>query len=100
MSLPVTLRPEAASDLRSARDWYEQQRAGLGVLFAIRAAAAIDELSIMAEAYAVIWQDIRARLVARHPYVIYYRVLTDRIEVVAVLHGSRDPSVWQRRVSP
>jgi hypothetical protein len=30
MSLPVVIRPEAEQDLLSARDWYDQQRFGLG----------------------------------------------------------------------
>jgi plasmid stabilization system protein ParE len=29
---------------------------------------------------------------------VYYRVFTDRVEVIAVLHGSRHPQVWQDRV--
>ena len=30
MSLRVEFRPEAEADLFSARDWYEEQRQGLG----------------------------------------------------------------------
>jgi plasmid stabilization system protein ParE len=31
-------------------------------------------------------------------YVVYYVVFGDRVEVIAVLHGARDPSVWQSRL--
>jgi hypothetical protein len=34
MSLPIILRPEAQADMLLARDWYEEQRAGLGAEFA------------------------------------------------------------------
>lgn len=41
--------------------------------------------------------DIREGLLGRFPYAIYYRVLADRIRVLAVYHTARDPSGWQTR---
>jgi toxin ParE1/3/4 len=98
MSLPLILRPEATQDLQDARDWYEQQRAGLGATFALRAAAALDTVEQFPDLHGLVWQDVRAAPIRKHPYVIYYRVLTDRIEVFAILHARRDPSEWQGRV--
>ncbi len=97
MSLPIVLRPEATQDLQDARDWYEQRLAGLGTKFATRAAAALDGIGRFPELCGVVWQDVRAAPIRRHPYIIYYRVLTDRVEVFAVLHARRDASEWQGR---
>ncbi|HYT89345.1 MAG TPA: type II toxin-antitoxin system RelE/ParE family toxin, partial [Gemmataceae bacterium] len=94
MSLPVILRPEAAQDVASAENWYEQQ-AGLGQAFLDRLSEALDRIAATPEMYAVVWQEVRPCPLKRFPYVVYYRILADRIEVLAVLHGSRDPSVWQ-----
>jgi toxin ParE1/3/4 len=98
MSLPLILRPEAQADLLAIRDVYEQQRAGLGTAFG----DAVDDLLLriraMPQLYAVAHKDVRRAKVRRFPYVAYYRVLADRIEVFAVLHGSRDPQIWQSRV--
>ena len=30
-------------------------------------------------------------------YVVYYQVHDDRVEVLAVMHGSRDTSDWRTR---
>jgi plasmid stabilization system protein ParE len=49
------------------------------------------------ELYAVVLRGVRRVKLRRFPYVVYYRALTDRAEVIAVLHGSRDPRLWQRR---
>jgi putative addiction module component (TIGR02574 family) len=38
---------------------------------------------------AIPWEDVKRRL----------RLQPDRIEVIAVLHGSRDPRLWQKRVN-
>lgn len=37
-------------------------------------------------------------LLNRFPYALYYRVLVDRIRVLAVYHTARDPSWRQGRV--
>ncbi|WP_417738002.1 type II toxin-antitoxin system RelE/ParE family toxin [Rosistilla oblonga] len=34
----------------------------------------------------------------RFPYVIVYRVATDRIEILAVAHGRRKPGFWKERL--
>ena len=47
--------------------------------------------------YAATFRGVRPAKLRRFPYVVYYRVLADRIEVLAVLHGSRDPRIWQGR---
>lgn len=97
MSLPIVLRPEAQTDLLEARDWYEQQGPGLGDGFAEAVDEMFARIEEMPELYAVMLRDVRRGKLRRFPYVVYYRVLTDRIEVIAVLHGSRDPKVWQDR---
>jgi hypothetical protein len=40
----VSTRPEADTDLREARDWYEQQRPGLGDEFLLSMADAFTQL--------------------------------------------------------
>jgi hypothetical protein len=33
----------------------------------------------------------------RFPYVVYYRIAGDVVEVIAVQHGSRSPRGWRSR---
>lgn len=100
MSRPVVVRPEAEQDLLSARDWYDRQRAGFGEAFVKQAIAIFDQLAEQPEMFATVWEDVRKCRLRRFPYLVYYRAFTDRVEVLAVLHGSRDPSVWQSRAEP
>ncbi len=53
MSFPLILRPEAEQDLRSARDWYERQHAGLGARFTAQASSVFDRLAEMPELFAI-----------------------------------------------
>ena len=95
--LPLVVRPEAQADLIEARDWYTRQRAELGDEFVDAAEELLEQIRAAPESYAQALKNVRRAKVRRFPYVVYYRILDDRTEVLAVLHGSRDPRVWQRR---
>lgn len=97
MSLPIRLRPEAEDDLLSARDWYDQQRRGLGAEFSETVEERFAEIAERPKLYATVLRDVRRAKLRRFPYVVYYRVLADHVEVIAVLHGRRDPDVWRIR---
>jgi len=99
MSLRVEFRPEAEADLFSARDWYEEQRQGVGEVFSTAVESAVTRITAMPEMYVKALRDVRRAKVRKFPYLIYYRVLSDRIQVIAVLHASRDPQLWQERVN-
>jgi len=99
MSLPIILRPQAEADLKDARDWYATQSPGLEIAFAESVDHVLERIAAMPHMYAVAFRDVRRGALRRFPYLTYYRVLSDRIEVIAVLHGSRDPKIWQERVN-
>ena len=98
MSLPIVLRPEAQTDLLATRDWYERQRPGLADEFADAVDRMFVRIEGMPESCAVAFQNVCRGKLRRFPYLIYYRVLSEQIEVVAVLHSSRDPQLWQSRI--
>jgi plasmid stabilization system protein ParE len=97
MSRPVILRPEAERDAERARIWYEDRSPGLGDEFWKELSSAIDLIESSPELFARVWRNNRAYLLHRFPYILYYQVLPDRIEVLAVLHALQDQSQWQGR---
>jgi plasmid stabilization system protein ParE len=99
MSLAIVFRPEARADVLAAYDWYEQQQSGLGSAFIDALSLLLDRIKTMPQMYAVVLCDARRAKLRTFPYLTYYRVHADRIEVIAVLHGSRDPKRWQERVN-
>jgi len=99
MSHTVVFRPKAKTDLIEARDWYQRQQFGLGETFADAVDETISRIQSMPKMYAVVFRNVRRAKVRTFPYLIYYRLLQERIEVLAVLHGSRDPKRWQERVN-
>jgi toxin ParE1/3/4 len=98
VSRPVIVRPSAEGDLQQTRDELEAVQAGLGDRFLARAQEVFERIEAAPELYGVIWQDVRAARLRRFRHVVYYVVFADRVEVLAVMHGSRDASAWQSRV--
>lgn len=97
MSLPVVLRPDASQDAAEARDHLEAQRSGFGQDFLNRLNETLTRIGVMPELYSVIWRNVRAARLRQFTYVVYYRVHNDRVEVLAVMHGSRAASAWRSR---
>jgi toxin ParE1/3/4 len=97
MSLPVLLRQEASEDVEEARDYYEAQKPNLGQAFLDRLNELLARIGAMPEMYGFAWRDVRAALLRRFAHVVYYRVHADRVEVLAVVHGSRNAPGWRSR---
>jgi toxin ParE1/3/4 len=97
VSLPVILRHEAEVDVQEARDQLEAVRVGLGTQVLARVREVLARIEKMPELHGKIWQDVRAARLKQFRYIVYFIVLADRVEVLAVLHGARDPSSWQSR---
>ena len=98
MSKPAILRPSAEADVVETFGDLEFIRPGLGKRFLARLREVLERIEWMPEMYGIIWQDVRAARLRKFRYLVYYIVLSDRVDVLAVLHGSRDESAWKSRV--
>jgi plasmid stabilization system protein ParE len=97
MRRPVVLRSEADLEFSDASEWYERQRPGLGADFIACVEETLDRIANTPELHAIVFGSVRRAGVRRFPYSVYYTVEADRITVIAVQHGNRDPCVWQSR---
>ena len=70
---------------------------GLGVEFAHVVEDVLGTIESSPLRFPVARADIRRAVLRRFPYVVYFVVLPELISVIAVLHGRRDPTVWQSR---
>jgi plasmid stabilization system protein ParE len=97
MTLFLAYRHEARDDIDEAYAWYEQQKAGLGERFLSALRDVLDAIAANPDHCGVVHRDVRASTLRRFPYVVYYRVETARVLILAVQHGRRDPRRWQSR---
>lgn len=98
MTLPLILSPDAESDFDTTFDWYEAQRAGLGIDFASRVQAALDLIESNPESFPLRAENVRRALVRRFSYAVYFRLEDEQIVVLAIVHTSRAAGVWQSRL--
>src|SRR5437764_2396878 len=97
MTPPIDFRPEAVEEIDATFQWYEERRPGLGMEFFSVFLEQLDRIQENPEGWAVLYRKVRACPMRRFPYVIYYRVLPDEINVIAVQHGHRNPRARRRR---
>jgi plasmid stabilization system protein ParE len=97
MNLPLVFHADVQDEVDDAYRWYEQQQAGLGQDFLAALDEVFNRLQQTPQMHQVVYRDLRRALPRRFPYGVYYRVHTDRVEVIAVQHSRRDPADWQSR---
>lgn len=98
MSYGLRLQPEARDDIREARRWYDEQRAGLGREFVEEVETALGAIRENPARFTLIYRHFRRALVHRFPYGIVFAVVDDTVQIVACLHVRRDPDTWLGRV--
>ena len=91
MKFVVKKRSLADHDAAEAADWYDEQSFGLGGEFLDEVNAALETLRHNALFYAVRFEDVRClRLRRFKSYGVFYFMLGNEVNVLAVLHGARE----------
>ena len=98
----IKYNPDFYEDLVQAVDWYNELQAGLGERFYKNVKKQTAKLSTHALYFAVKYSDIRCVNIEKFPYIVHYRVneQTKTIKVEALFHTSRNPEIWDERVTP
>jgi plasmid stabilization system protein ParE len=95
----LRILPEAEEELAEAAAWYEEKRTGLGVELIAVVDRAFEEIADAPLACGL-WRHerpYRRKVLARFPYVIFFRLDGDAVVVVAVAHAKRRPGYWADR---
>jgi toxin ParE1/3/4 len=93
----VVFRQQARRELDQASDWYEKERVGLGVEFLAEIQILIDRITSNPEQFPILHRDVRKAVARRFPYCVYFRERERNIVVLAVFHGSRNPSMVEQQ---
>ena len=69
----------------------------IGEEFVFEIGRSLAKAAAAPERFATVFSDVRRAVARRFPYSIYFRVRGDAMIVLAVFHGRRNPTLWQRR---
>jgi len=87
----VEILDEARVDIANGVAFYDRQNYGAGDYFFERI---FDDINGLADTAGIheLHYGYHRKIASRHPYLIYYRVVSTGAEVVAVLDGRQHPS--------
>lgn len=91
----------AFADLVEAIDWYQSQKTNLGSEFAANLYNELQFIMEFPKSSRKINKNLRRRVVKKFPFNIYYFYFDEDllIEVIGVLHESRNPNIWKERIN-
>ncbi len=93
----LVLRQQAKDDLRESFEWYEGRQPGLGESFRASVETALSSILAYPRMYPRVDPSVRRAATGKFPFGIFYRIDSDTIRVIAILHNSRNPLHWKRR---
>jgi len=89
---------EAEEEFIAAARLYERHAEGLGREFITEVRYTIGRIVAHPESGARFARGLRRMLVNRFPYAVLYRLETEQVLLVALMHLHRRPGYWRRRV--
>lgn len=97
LDFKIEFTPQASEDIRTIALWYRNELEGLDNRFLSSLEAALNSLRSNPKLYPVSFSSIRAALMHRFPYRIYYYLEVDVIFILGVIHTKRSPKLIRRR---
>jgi plasmid stabilization system protein ParE len=94
----VTFHEAASAEVNEAAKYYEERVSGLGLLFLAVVEEATEKVLANPEAFQLVGDEIRHKLIRHFPYSLLYVIEPDRIRVIAVAHQKRRPGYWSHRL--
>ena len=92
--------PEALEEYREAALYYAERDPALALKFLDAVEDAIRRILESPERYRILDEDVRRCLTHVFPYAVLFTIEPESILIVAVMHCSREPGYWKRRVPP
>ena len=93
----VRFHPEADTEMVEASVYYESQQLDLGKRFLSSVQDGINKIQINPRLYPIVESDVRRCLTRTFPFGILFRLISDQIVIMAIMHLHRDPNYWKER---
>lgn len=100
MAFKVIISPQALEELDKSISYYENKRTGLGIELYEHLLTHIEVLKSNPFRFPVIEtsKQVRRIVIHRFDYSILFFVVKKTVKIVAIMHNSRNPERWKKRV--
>jgi len=89
--------PKAQIELEEATAYYDSINRKFGNAFVESVEKALNRIDNFPDAWTLMFQNVRRCHIDGFPYGIVYRIQSDHIQVLAIMHLQRKPSYWTDR---
>jgi plasmid stabilization system protein ParE len=96
--MEVSYQTEARSEGLAAAAWYEMQQDGLSGRFLAQWRETESRMASNPECHRCFEGELRKCRFSIFPYALVFRIKDRRIQVLAVMHMSREPRYWRERL--
>lgn len=94
----LLIKPLAEKDIEDITLWYNDIRKDLGNEFLLSLEATFNSIQGNPTNFQIVYKNLRRALTIRFPYGVFYIIEENTIYVLAVVHTSRNPKSWRKRV--
>ena len=99
MSRSLRLSRSAERDIEEARRWYAEEAPHMEMALGEEIDATLQRIADHSKLYQRVEGEVRRAVLRRFPFSVFYREVSDWIEIVSVVHQARDPRTWQERIA-
>ena len=93
----IYFRPSAKSDVQEIVNYYDLLNPQLSNKFLEELENTVKHIQGMPTSCQKRIGNIRVSLLKRFSYGVYFKIYDSNISVIAILHTSRNPKIWQKR---
>ncbi len=93
----LVFHPHVSKEIKVSYSWYQGKAAGLGDDFINELESAYETIKEYPLGWPFLKQDFRRFVLPKFPFSVIYKINSDTIYVVAVMHNSRKPDYWLNR---
>ncbi len=100
MIYTINITPAAIDDIQKGLSYYNSRAVNLGFAFTNEVDSSLKAIAKMPTAYGYRYKNIRAKLVSRFPYLIFF-VINESItsgDVLRIFNTYQDPSLIKNKV--
>ncbi len=94
MAFRLKFSGRAVREVGEAHEWYEGQSEGLGLEYVAALELQLRRLEQAPLLYAQVVPGVRRTFLPRFPYAVFFTVIGDLVQILAVIHNARNPKRW------
>ena len=93
----IRIHPDAEHEFNRSVDFYSDESVRVAERFIQEVESSLDQVSLAPDRWSEFEDGTRIKFLKRFPFSIIYRSVEDEVQIIAIMHQSREPNYWKGR---